>query len=253
MGSMQEIFEVHDDGTLRISAVPGDSQRLVVALSGVGTRRHEMPPPELLGSAIGQDRNHVLLVSDKSRSWMNGPGIAERIVATIEAYKSNFPIEEVVTMGNSMGGFAAIVLAGLTEVDVAIAFAPQYSVSPDHLPGERRWAFFTRQIQTFHFPAIDAYPEGETAFYVFHGDDELERMHATRFPHDMRAHHFIFPGRDHNFAVELRKTGDLGKLVQAAMNNRPRRVRMIVEANAGMRRAADPEALRQVQRNEAAR
>lgn len=235
MADSHDIFEVFDDGTLRIGAIVGNTGRLVVALSGVGTRRHEMPPPELIGTAVGPEGNHVLLVSDKSRSWLNGPGIAERIVASIEAYKTNFPIEEVVLIGNSMGGFSALVLPGLTDVDVAVALAPQYSVDPARLPDETRWGFFTRQIERFAYPAIDHYPEGETAYYIFHGDDELERMHSTRFPSDPRAHHFIFDGHDNNFAVDLRKQDVLGGLIQASMNNRPRRVRMIVEAQGGHR------------------
>lgn len=237
MDVTRDIFEVYDDDTLRIGAIVGDTGRLVISMSGVGSRRHEMPPPELIGTAIGPDgqSNHVLVVSDKSRSWMNGPGIADRIVAAIEAYKTNFPIEEVIVLGNSMGGFSALVLPGLTDIDVAVALAPQYSVDPTHLPDEKRWAFFTRQIEHFAFPAIDSYPVGETSYYVFHGDDDLERMHSGRFPTDPRAHHFVFDGQDHNFAVELRKRGVLGAMIQAAMNNRPRRVRMIVEAQGGHR------------------
>ena len=69
---------------LALSYLPGQGKTLVISLSGVGTKRWEQPPIEFFKMASQERQNHVLFVSDASRSWMNAPGLARQIVAAIE-------------------------------------------------------------------------------------------------------------------------------------------------------------------------
>ena len=50
-----------------------------MSLAGFGRNRNQVPPMEFIGTASGGGVNHVLFVSDTSRSWMNGPGLAEML------------------------------------------------------------------------------------------------------------------------------------------------------------------------------
>ncbi|WP_210880314.1 hypothetical protein [Roseovarius autotrophicus] len=66
---------------LRIHFSPGKEDTLVVCFVGVGTVRHAPPAVEMVGSATVGGRYPVMFVTDESRSWLNAPGMAERIVA----------------------------------------------------------------------------------------------------------------------------------------------------------------------------
>ncbi len=220
---------VETETQLVAHALPGRNRRLVVSLAGVGTRRHGVPPPEFLGTASGYGENHVLLISDPGRSWMNGPGVAGEMVDLIETYRGAHGIEEVVTLGNSMGGFAAIRLAELTRIDTVIAFTPQFSVHPDIVPEETRWRYFRDQIAEWRYADVGALAEPDTAYFLFHGGAEDERWHWLRFPWRRQLNHFILHGMGHRVASVMRKRQILGPVIAAAIERRPRVARRRME------------------------
>jgi pimeloyl-ACP methyl ester carboxylesterase len=54
---------------------------------------------------------------------------------------------KVVTLGNSMGGYGALLFASrLPNCTSAIAFVPQFSMDPRVVPKEKRWRRFTERI-----------------------------------------------------------------------------------------------------------
>lgn len=205
----------------------GTGRRLVVCLSGVGRDRAAPPPPEFVGTASGGGRNHCLFLSDSSRSWLNGDGVAAEMVRIIEEYRDANDIDEVVTFGNAMGGYAALILPDLTEIRIAIAFAPQFSMHPGRVPEETRWSHFVQDIDTWPHPDIGPLRAEGTAYYIFHGDNPWEARHWLRFPWRRAAtlNHFIFVGHAHNIASILQKRRMLGRVVDLAIENRPRAVR----------------------------
>lgn len=229
--------EVLNAPPLRIRYVPGRSRRLVVSLAGVGRVRGEEPPPEFFRIAGGDGENHVLFVSDRSRSWLNAPGMAEAIVTTVRAVAGRIEADQVVALGNSMGGTMALHLAHLTPFDVVVALVPQYSADPAVVPLETRWRYFRRQIAGFPFRALSRLP-ATGAVYILHGGTEDELVHALRFPRARNVAHFILPRHDHNLARSLHEAGHLAPLIGHAMAGRRRRVWQAVEALGGMRRRA---------------
>ena len=206
--------------------LPGNGRRLVVALAGVGTVRADPPPPEFIGTAAMRGTNHVLFLSDESRSWLNGPGVAETVVRLIEDYRDAHRIEEVVLLGNSMGGFMALVLAGLTEVGTVIAFAPQFSMDKALVPGEERWQILAGNIADWRYRDVGALDREGTNYYIFHGDNPIEAQHWLRFPWRRQLNHFIFTGEAHNVAKLLAKRHMLNRVVENAIQNKPRALRL---------------------------
>ena len=97
---------VHE-GPLRIRRIAGRSRTLVVSCSDLGRKPKEPPPPQFFGMATQGGENHVLFISDESRSWLNAPGMAERIVATIEETAREIGAGHIVGLGNSMGATMA--------------------------------------------------------------------------------------------------------------------------------------------------
>ena len=188
--------------------------------------------------ASQRGRNHVICVSDISRSWMNRPGMARRIATVISDYVLDHGITEAHAIGTSMGGYNALILGKTFPFSRIVAIAPQYSVHPGVLPEEKRWKWFRNQITDWPHRAIETLPGEQTDVIVLHGDTPDEKRHWSRFPEASNLRHIIFAGADHNFVKPLKSHGALPKIVQAALNNRPLRFNKLVRRFGGMTRAA---------------
>ena len=220
---------------LDMAFLPGRGDTLVVSLSGVGPDYDAPPPFELVGTASDGGRNHVLMISDPLRCWMNHPGCAAELKRVIEETAETTGVATIVAVGNSMGAFMAIRLAEITRVDIVIGLSPQFSVQPELMPTETRWMRFRKGISDWICPDVGAMRAEGTAYYVFHGDTPDEKRHWSRFPRHARLHHYIlFRGR-HNIAVALKKSGVLLDTVRAAILNRPRQVRRVLQSQKGRR------------------
>ncbi len=220
---------LHATGPLRIMYLSGRSSRLVISLSGVGRTRRGPPDIEFIGSSSCDGENHVLFVSDMSRSWMNGPGVAERVVRLMQQFVEFHDIDETVAMGNSMGGFAAFVLADLMPIDTVISFSPQFSAHPDIVPEEKRWIYHRQRIETWPYATVGEIAQPETRYFIFHGDTPEEAIHWRRFPEPQGINHFIFRGQDHNLVRVVQKRRLLQQVVSAAIDGRSRAVRKLLQ------------------------
>jgi pimeloyl-ACP methyl ester carboxylesterase len=221
---------------LHFGRLEGQSNLLVVSFSGVGTRRTEVPPPEFGRLASLGGAAHVLFVSDLSRSWMNGPKLAERIAATVRATADEIGAEEICAIGNSMGGTAAMVLAALMPVDRVLAITPQVSVRSDLVPEEKRWQYFRKKIADWPFAEVPDLRERETAVTILHGGMPDELVHALRFPGDAGYRHYIFPQLGHRLGRDLHDKGQLEPIVTNTLLGRFPRARVAVRTAGGTTR-----------------
>ena len=161
-----------------VAYMRGTGNRLVVSLGGVGTKPNEMPPFEFVGTASQGGENHVILVTERARTWMNSPDLPEAIVKEIETVVAREAIDEVVALGNSMGGFMALVLPTLTRVDTVVALSPQFSMHPKVVPEETRWQKWRRRFPTYRHRQVPA-PQDGTRYVVLHGDTPAQRIHLS--------------------------------------------------------------------------
>lgn len=211
------------------ATLPGRSRRLVVSIAGVGRRRDGVPPNEFFGTAHGGGENHVLFLADPTRSWLNTAGLLDEMADLVAARRRALGIDEVVALGNSMGGFAAIRLAEAVRIDAVIAFAPQYSMHPDCVPEERRWRDLVARIDAWRVRDAGAMAAPGTRYVLFHGDHPQERPQYSRFPGGPAVRHYLLHGLRHNLAAVLRRRGALGPVVEAAVAGKPRQVRRRLE------------------------
>ncbi|MFO1176583.1 MAG: hypothetical protein U1E48_15510 [Paracoccaceae bacterium] len=205
---------VHDAPPLRIRYRPGSGDRLVLAFSGVGrsTGLDSEPALEFFRSASGGGENHVLHITDQSRSWLNAAGMVEAIADTVRRMQLRTGARRIAALGNSMGGTMALLIARFLPVDRVIAFTPQYSVQPAIVPEEAKWKRLRRMIAHYRFPAVDKIaPTGQQ--FVLHGDSNDELIHALRFPVVANLDHFIFPGHSHELGEDLKASGATARLV----------------------------------------
>jgi len=193
---MRKLFDVLTKDPLHIKYLEGRSGTLVVSFAGVGTK-----------PSLSPGLNHVLFVSDLSRSWMNAPHMRVRIQKTVELISEMIGAERVVAIGNSMGASMALWMADHVHFDTV-----------------------TARIETYRFKQIERLNAPETQYFVFHGDTEDERVHAQRFPAISNGRHYILPKHDHNLARALRGSGDLPSLMFHAMAGHQRRVHLRMTA-----------------------
>src|SRR3954471_1199664 len=134
-----------DTDDLTIAVSEGNTGRAVVAFTGVGLRLGGIQTPEFQFSLSAASMiNTVYHVIDKQRSWYER--VFESIVAVLTGELAGF--DSVATLGNSMGGFGAVLFAGLLpRCRSAMAFVPQFSLAP-HIVGDNddRWTEYTSRI-----------------------------------------------------------------------------------------------------------
>ena len=226
---MDEITEIISDGPLRIARSEGRSDLLVVSFSGVGRQQWPEPPIEFYRAAKGAADNPALFVRDLSRSWLNAPGMAERIAHTIEAEAARSGATRIAAVGNSMGATMALILSRMVRFDTVMAFTPQVSVHPDIVPEETQWMGYRDAIRQYRFDRIDSLPTRRSKIYMLHGDRPSELIHALRFPKARGLSHLILPGMGHKLTFALKERGVLHDLVSHALAGRSIRYRKLLE------------------------
>lgn len=235
LGSMnRDLIDLDATFPLRISYWPGQVRKLVVVFSGVGRFPDEYPSIEFFRSATEDEQNHVLFVSDFSRSWLNAPDMDRNIIGFIEKTAADNRIDDIALVGNSMGGTMALHLADQVPAKMVMSFVPQYSVAPQIVPEEKRWKRYRRNISEFRYPQVDLTKREDQTIYIIHGGTGGELTHALRFPLARGIRHFVIPRYGHNLAKKLNNRGILHPLLGAALKDRRVRVRRLIEREGGL-------------------
>ena len=207
---------VHSSQDIEITHDPGRSRTAIVSFSGIMGKTGWVQAEEFRKSLAGTPHN-VYYVKDKTRHWYNGS--FQQIADILNEDFKRRKIRRVLTLGNSMGGFGAIIFAGrLNGCRAAIAFAPQSSVDPAIVPWERRYRRHTDSVT--EWVGLDARKlfVGHVNYTVFFGDDApVDMRHAKRLVARPRPNVSVYlvGGTGHGVARYLKMHGVLHELVQA--------------------------------------
>lgn len=220
VSTSQEVWEkilvmlIFEDDHLKITSrqtqSDQESNSILLSFTGIG---HAMgglnvQKPEFFG--VGRSFDNIIFITDKTRSWgnrLNFNIVKEFIGPLIEKRK-------IYSIGNSMGGFNALVSTRYISTDICIAFAPQYSVKPSIVPWETRWKEYTSNIDIFIFENVGECINDTTKYFIFTGGKGQDFRHAKLFPIMKNVNHYSFPSFDHDVAMGLKEMGALDKLVQ---------------------------------------
>jgi hypothetical protein len=209
-----------------VLALPGAGDTLVIAFASIAADPARMPAPEFVRSATAGG-NRALFVMDMSRSWAQAPGFAEGLRSWVAALHARQPIGRIVTLGTSMGGYAALGAAAVLPVDAVLAFGPQWAPSA---PTEPRWRAWTTGR---HIPPPPLAAPWTVLFHALQDDG----AQASAFPQRKGIDHLLFPALTHSeLGTHLKARGVLEGLVQAAIANDRRRLIRIATSAGGLRR-----------------
>jgi len=208
---MQAIFE---DEHLKVTAVPGSTGRATVSFTGIGLQMHGQPVEEFARTlAEIDDGGTRLFVIDKERTWYERTH--EQVVRVLAPRLADH--DDVCFIGNSMGGFGALLFAGLLpRVRATIAFVPQFSVTPRiTLGNETRFARFTGRIESFVLDHALHFGVGTARHHLVFGGD-ADAWHIARFEERLKPEDemLVMGSSGHNAAAVLRKTGLLAPLLR---------------------------------------
>ena len=206
----------YDDDDFRIGLVSGDCDTAVITFAGIGLQLGGVPTAEfrssLADAQIGQGAAFIVHVVEKRRVWYNNGSLA-RILDVLTALVRRLGVDDVVTLGNSMGGFGAVVFCGrLAQARRAIAFCPQSSVDPRVVPFERRWRMLRRNIVRWDIRDAASELDNSKEYHLFHGtDDAMDVSHAERFRQAAAPglHIHAVPECGHDVAKALRRRRQL--------------------------------------------
>lgn len=189
--------------------------RVILAFTGAAFKFGGMGGTEFSRSlAAAGVHSDILFLSDLTRSWYNAP--AGEILTFL---KERYPRRRVITLGNSMGGYGALLFSRLLpECELAVSFSPQYSVLPDHVPGEDRWQPLLEAVE--HWPHPVSLPEDghrQAKQYVFFGTADAydqKQMQSLQGRMNPEAGMFVIDGCGHNVAPFLKSKGLLSELLR---------------------------------------
>jgi pimeloyl-ACP methyl ester carboxylesterase len=211
-----------------------DSQTLLIAFGGL-RGRVDVPPFEFL-SVTGDFPVKRMFVRDLYQAWYHRGlprqraktlvGVADRLREIIDPHG----VERLVTIGNSSGGYAALVFGALLGADTALAFAPQTTLDPDEMAmlGDRRWESHLRGLRAsgrMDERWVDlrtALPDAlkpKTRLQVYFNERlPVDRLHAERLSGIPAVRLFRFGhGSGHYLVNTLRKNGSLERTLRDAI------------------------------------
>ena len=208
---MQASFE---DEHLKVTVVPGSTGRATVSFTGIGLQMHGQPVEEFARTlAEIDDGGTRLFVIDKQRTWYERTH--EQVVRVLAPLLAEH--DDVCLIGNSMGGFGALLFAGLLpRVRATIAFVPQFSVTPRITLGNvTRFERFTSRIEAFTLDHALHFGVGTAKHHLVFGGD-ADAWHIARFEERLKPgdEMLVMSSSGHNAAAVLRKTGLLAPLLR---------------------------------------
>ena len=208
---------VHDEWPIRgwFTSSGKQNGKMAVVFSSIGHVHEEYPEPELTGTVL-QNFEHVLFLSDISRSWMNANDIDRIYIEIINSLASRFQPQTISMTGISMGGYSALIMSSLIETDVVLALNPQFSPMWRHVPEEKRWRRYRKALRNHKYPFIATENITARRCLILHGSSWDELIHASRFGNCGNIEHYILKGYGHNMAESLKHQGFLREVFESA-------------------------------------
>jgi hypothetical protein len=138
-------------------------------------------------------------------------------------------VERLVVVGNSAGGYAALLLGTMLGADVSLCFGPQTLVDPDAMAafGDRRWERElgglkrAGELDARYSDLVTALPQLEPAGtrheVYFDASFGLDRTHAERIGELAGVQLHPLDGGAHGIAQMMRESGELKRVLTAAL------------------------------------
>jgi hypothetical protein len=202
-----------------------DSNHLVVIFGGIN-QGIGIPVFEFF-NILNNKKSDKLFIRDFNQMWyLNGvdSDIFNFSKLKIKLNDKIKDYDKVSFVGNSMGGYAAILFGVLLNVDEVVAFSPQTFISSFY----RFWFLdirWRKQINRIHKAKLYSeyydlktvlknHTEYTTSINLHYcSANRLDRIHSTRLKSLRNIHLISYPNGGHGLVKELKKTGELQQIL----------------------------------------
>jgi hypothetical protein len=221
---------LYEDNDLRITSAGDGSQVAIVVFTSIGGNFPATPNEEFLSFGRSARNVRSYFVTDKNRTWYNAQGLFERAIAVL-LENGVMASSRRILLGNSMGGFGAILFSTTLGASVVLSFVPQFTLDQSRVPEHGRWGGLLNKIQNIRFIDLSASFNGATSYSIFHGTDPLDMRHVKLFPRYDNIHHYIIYGSrfGHGIAQHLKRHGILGTILNAGAFGKPTAVHDVLK------------------------
>lgn len=207
-----------NNDVLKIKVRPAASEHAILCFSGIG---HRVGAVDIQGDEFVRATQGAttIFIADLQRSWGNNFDFDD-VVALIEPYTRGRRLH---ALGNSMGGFLAILASRFPPLETVIAFCPQFSVNPAIVP-ETRWGDYIRAIRHWRYPSLDGAFMDRTRYYLFGTPSGKDGKQLALMPQGPNIARFWFadPEAAHHEAAYLKEDGLLYDVVAACLAGQTR-------------------------------
>jgi tetratricopeptide (TPR) repeat protein len=165
--------------------------------------------------AMGFD---VLAVSCRRNNWYQdlSAEAMQDVMAQLPAYRS------VACYGSDMGAYAAVYFGQAVGAKRVIALSPQFSVNPDIVRFDPRWAREAADISFTHEPLSQQMIRAGTRYWLIYDPLTLDGRHAELIKATgAKVTDCPLPYCGHPARFMLEETGELNRLVQKLALGRP--------------------------------
>jgi hypothetical protein len=223
---------------IEIQTVPGGTELYVFfggIASGIGI------PPFEFHKASGILNQHRIFVRDLRQCWYQAgiPGMGDDLRAVardLDTRIRGIGADRVRFVGNSMGGFAALLFSSLLETGGAIAFSPQTFISPllrlrhgDHRWWRRIWKAWVAGLRRERIwdlrGVLEKRPPPDGCLVCVSSSCPLDSVHAARISGLPGVEVRPFEEGGHGLVGWLRDTGRLASIMsgrnESAKNSTP--------------------------------
>lgn len=190
---------------------------LVVAFTGVS---HGLGGVDFdFYQTLGAGDAAALFVRDRGQRWYQ---YEENQLLAVDSHireaAAKVGAERLLLMGNSMGGFGALLFGKRLAANAILAFAPQTCITPalTAAMGDYRWGEYQAFIPSYPVGDLNSLQNPDSRVTVCaSSDDPLDIAHADRlsWPHSKERR----AAGGHAIAKTLRDAGELEAVVRAAL------------------------------------
>ncbi|PCI63656.1 MAG: hypothetical protein COB37_04305 [Kordiimonadales bacterium] len=226
-----EILLENED--FKVTLHKGDTDEVCFSFLGVGEGMGglSLQKEEFFGSVQAGKSRSVIFIFDKKRGWFSDEQKNAELFNLLAQHCEEFGYKTRYAIGNSMGGFGALIATRYIDFDAVIAFCPQFSVDPVLVPEETRWLEWTKSIKKFDVRSVADGKFDRGNFYILHGLDGEDQHQYSRFPFHANIHHYLAAGSSHHAAKDLKKKGLLRPFVEACFMQGPMQVDELMREN----------------------
>jgi len=185
------------------------SDVLLISFVGAAGAFAAVPIPEFRKTLLPLGFNLGFAI-DKTATWYNDEKAYEGLSAELTKIQETLKPKITIYLGNSMGGYGAILYSKTHKPDLVITFGTQIAINKFDKRWDQFWnLLYTSSKTNKRMSVVDCFRD-DVAYHLIVGDGEKEDvLHHELIPKKPNITQVVHAGKRHNIALTLKREGKL--------------------------------------------